>query len=491
MKLNIKAFRYLSSEDWRVLQAVETGTKSHEVVPTSIIISLSGLRTGANTVNKAISALAKANLIAKEKNMKYDGYRLTYGGLDYLAMHAHSRSNAIIHLGSQMGIGKESDIYLVTTPRPSTPSTSTSAPLTPEQAILKLHRLGRTSFRQLRTLRSYHGSRTQKLSWQYLSRLSAQKEYAAMQALHAAGLPVPRPVNWNRHAVVMSLVPGTPLRAVPLGAFGPADTAAQRAQRDARIAALYAELMELALKLADVGVIHGDFNEFNILIQHVPEAAEEGMDNRASEFPERVMTPWVIDFPQITSLDHPNAPQYFDRDVQCIKDFFEKRYHYVADDGGPTFEEARRRLATATETRGAARRIDVQIEAAGFSRKMAKELGGYYDEASKEEEGEEPEVFLPPEDDEDKEQSNPEAGGHNGGDENGFQSLIIHNDQEVTLPSQEEPENRQSGGEFDDKDFSQTEELATITGLQSLSLSSKPKPMHKPSKPKTAAGWAI
>lgn len=83
MKLNTQALRYLSAEDWRVLTAVEMGSKNHEVVPTVLIIKISGLR-GASGVNKSISALAKSGLIAKVKNAKcwnpslsYFGYPLT------------------------------------------------------------------------------------------------------------------------------------------------------------------------------------------------------------------------------------------------------------------------------------------------------------------------------------------------------------------------------------------------------------------------------
>ena len=67
MKLNTHALRYLTNEDWRVLTAVENGSKNHEVVPTPLIIQLSGLR-GASGVHKGISTLAKVGLIAKVKN---------------------------------------------------------------------------------------------------------------------------------------------------------------------------------------------------------------------------------------------------------------------------------------------------------------------------------------------------------------------------------------------------------------------------------------
>ncbi|KAK5012757.1 Serine/threonine-protein kinase rio2, partial [Cryomyces antarcticus] len=80
--------RYLTAEDWRVLTAVEMGSRNHELVPTPLIAQISGLRGGTG-VHKCISNLAKVGLIAKVKNAKYDGYRLTYGGLDYLALNTH------------------------------------------------------------------------------------------------------------------------------------------------------------------------------------------------------------------------------------------------------------------------------------------------------------------------------------------------------------------------------------------------------------------
>lgn len=344
-----------------------------------MIAQLSGIRSGPSGVNKSISNLAKVDLIAKVKNAKYDGYRLTYGGLDYLAMYSHTKSSKILHLGSQMGVGKESDIYLVMSPsQSSSAATNTNGPVTPEQAILKLHRLGRTSFRTLSNNRAYQGNRVH-CTWQQLSKLSAQKEYAAMQALYNAGYPVPRPIAHNRHTIVMSLVPGMPLRNVTLESFGDVDeglineeddtekeTATreqQKAQRDSKIASLYAAIMEQALSLAEVGVIHGDFNEFNILIANVPDSDD------SIPLPKEPMAPILIDFPQITSFSHPQAQDYFDRDVECIKSYFRKRYHFESSEPGPLFEEALERRNTSKR-----RMLDVEIEAMGFNRKMGKEL---------------------------------------------------------------------------------------------------------------------
>lgn len=66
-----------------------------------------------------------------------------------------------------------------------------------EVFALKLHRLGRTSFRAVKSKRDYLGQR-KNFSWLYLSRLAALKEYAFMKALADHGFPVPQAIDNNR-----------------------------------------------------------------------------------------------------------------------------------------------------------------------------------------------------------------------------------------------------------------------------------------------------
>lgn len=74
----------------------------------------------------------------------------------------------------------------------------------------------------------------------------------------------------------------------------------------------------------------------------------------------------------MVSISHPDAARYFDRDVDCIKRFFSRRFGFTSDAPGPSFDDARK----LTGTKGA-KRLDVDVEASGFSRKMAKELESY------------------------------------------------------------------------------------------------------------------
>lgn len=76
-----------------------------------------------------------------------------------------------------------------------------------EEMVLKLQRLGRTSFRKIKQKRDYLKHRSAS-NWLYVSRLGALKEYAFMKALHENGFPVPTPIDWNRHCVIMSKVEG-------------------------------------------------------------------------------------------------------------------------------------------------------------------------------------------------------------------------------------------------------------------------------------------
>ncbi|PYH71677.1 protein kinase RIO2 [Aspergillus vadensis CBS 113365] len=346
MKLDPKAIRYLTSEDFRVLSAVEQGSRNHEVVPTPLIAQIAGLRGGSG-VHRSISNLAKTNLIAKVKNAKYDGYRLTYGGLDYLALNAHQKQKCIYSVGNQIGVGKESDIIVV-------------AGHDGTQRILKIHRLGRISFRTVKTNRDYLRHRNTG-SWMYMSRLAAMKEYAFMKALRENGFSVPEPIAQNRHTIVMSLIDAFPLRQI---------------SKVAHPASLYSELMDMIVQLARFGLIHGDFNEFNILIKEIEDPDAKGKGREDDEDDENIrLEPVMIDFPQMVSIDHPNAEMYFDRDVNCIKRYFQRKFHFTSDAPGPFFKAARKQLI-----QNPGKRLDVEVEASGFSRKMARELENYMKE---------------------------------------------------------------------------------------------------------------
>lgn len=323
MKLDVDTLRYLLRDDFKVLSAVETGMRNHELVPAEVVHRMAGLKHGGTF--KVLKNLLKHKLVHHDSS-KYDGYRLTYLGYDFLAIKALVNRGVFSSVGRQIGVGKESDIFEVATEDGTI-------------MAMKLHRLGRVSFRAVKSKRDYLLHRTS-YNWLYLSRLAAHKEYEFMKALGEHGFPVPNAVDYNRHCVIMSLVHGYPL--VQVKVLQNPDEILDR-------------IMSLVVRLAEDGLIHCDFNEFNIMIDD---------DEKVT----------MIDFPQMVSVSHRNAQMYFDRDVECILKFFSKRFHLSleddkdgCDDLGSDVEQAGR--PSFLSIKRSAVFLDKKLAASGFTRK--------------------------------------------------------------------------------------------------------------------------
>lgn len=283
-----------------------------QYVPTELVGSISGLKHGG--IKRMLNTLCKFKLVHHETR-GYDGYKLTSLGYDFLAMRAFVQQGVLTGVGQKIGVGKESDIFMVCDGEG-------------KPCVLKLHRLGRVSFRSIKRNRDYHKSR-KNASWLYLARLAALKEYTYMKVLHENGFPTPVPKAVNRHCIVMGLVDGSPLCQV-------------KHMHDP--GSVYANLMALICRFAEYGLIHCDFNEFNLLISETAQVT-------------------VIDFPQMVSTSHLNAAEYFQRDVDCIRRYFLKRYKFESD-AFPVLERDVTR----------SRSLDVQVAASGFTPELEAEL---------------------------------------------------------------------------------------------------------------------
>lgn len=377
MKLDPTVMRTMNRQDFRVLAAVETGMKNHALVPSPLIASIANLRHGGTS--KILSSLLRDKLLSHDRSCGYDGYRLTNSGYDILALSNLKSRGIVAALGDRIGTGKESDVYLAASP-------------SGKQIVLKLHRLGRTSFRDVKKKRDYFmvnavsknkkrgGTfKTQPNSWLFLSRISALKEYAFMKALHNVGYPTPTPIGHNRHVVVMGLV-----RGVPLYQIHPRRVSEYQAE------SIFQQSTKLAIRLAKHGLVHCDLNEFNLMVdlsgvqgqladgeedigdhyvRHSGLAVEhkgalsahgpiqkhtmaDGTGEVVTEEPpkpsavlengEPVPVVTLIDFPQMVSTRHPNAEELYQRDWDCLKRFFVVKLKCMPEGGEwvvPNFDE--------------------------------------------------------------------------------------------------------------------------------------------------------
>ncbi len=270
-----EAITRIESYDVRILQAIELGMIQHEVVPFEDVARYSGLNE--NELEYRMKRLDELDLLYRQQD-PYLGYMMNYNGYDLLALNALVKAETLEALGPPIGIGKESDVYEAVTPDEV-------------KVAVKFHRLGRTSFRDTRRKREYVADRRH-ISWLYQSRLAAEAEYSALQAMHGAGVSVPEPMGQNRHVIVMQLIEGTQL---------------------SDIISLEEPRWFLDDVLKDVGaayragVIHTDLSEYNILVD------TEGMT-------------WIIDWPQYVSADHPNALELLERDVGNVVYYFRRKY---------------------------------------------------------------------------------------------------------------------------------------------------------------------
>lgn len=321
MKLDVDVLRYLSKDDFRVLTAVEMGMRNHEIVPAELIDRIASLKRGGTY--KVLKNLLKYKLLHHDSS-RCDGFRLTYLGYDFLAIKTLVNRGVFSAIGRQIGVGKESDIFEVATEDGTV-------------LAMKLHRLGRVSFRAVKSKRDYLKHRSS-YNWLYLSRLAALKEFAFMKALQEHGFPVPSAIDCNRHCVIMSLVQGYPL--VQVKQLQNPDT-------------IFETILGLVIRLAEHGLIHCDFNEFNIMIDD---------DEKVT----------MIDFPQMVSVSHHNAQMFFDRDVECIYKFFRKRYNLILDEhpnkadvSGDEDEDGRPCFSSISKSSGS---LDRELAASGFSK---------------------------------------------------------------------------------------------------------------------------
>lgn len=339
MKLDTSHMRYLTVDDFRVLQAIELGSRNHELVPTQMIHSIGGLKSPSGT-QRALGDLAKLKLVARLRNAKYDGFRITYSGYDYLALKLMLNRNTLYSVGCTIGVGKESDIYSVSDPRG-------------QQKVLKIHRLGRTSFKTVKNNRDYLRNKLTS-NWMYLSRLAAEKEYQFMTILYDNGFIVPTPYDYSRHCLIMEWIRGYPMKHM---------------KKYTAYKKLYSDLMNFIVKLANHGLIHCDFNEFNIIIRDEKDVKE---NNYEFDFV-------VIDFPQCVSIDHTDAKFYFDRDVQGIRAFFEKKFQYTpqhdpsmfdTDGYGDGYKYAYPNFKRDVKRE---KELDAEVKASGWTKKKNKD----------------------------------------------------------------------------------------------------------------------
>ncbi|AEM38668.1 Non-specific serine/threonine protein kinase [Pyrolobus fumarii 1A] len=278
-------YKKLVDRDFRVLYAVEREMPRYEYVPVEVIERVSGLPS--SHVKLSLDKLNKLKLLQRRLGA-YIGYRLTWMGFDILALKSLVDRGIIEALGDKLGVGKESDVYSALAPGG-------------KRVIIKFHKIGRTSFQHVVKFRPYAAERPW-ASWMFVAKLSAEREYRALEELFKVGARVPKPIARSRHAVVIDYVEGVELYEY-------------REAQDPE--GMLEKILDTVKKAyLEVGIVHGDLSEYNILVTLTEEGEEE---------------PLIIDWPQYVEKDHPMAEHLLRRDVEYVVRFFRRRFRVTLD----------------------------------------------------------------------------------------------------------------------------------------------------------------
>lgn len=294
-----KTVKQLEEEDWKVLKAIEVSVPFFESIPISRIQKETSLHR-----DQLEFRLNRLNYLGFVMHSRY-GYIMNTAGLDALALNHFAKNNHISGMGRSIGMGKESDVFEVL---------SDSG----EQQVIKFYRIGRISFRSTRKTRSYVGPENQH-QWLTINVNAARKEADGLIRAAKAGVNVPTYFAQNRHAVLMSEIDGIMLFKCTKDEIS-------------NPISLLKDILQDLQKACTVGkIVNGDISEYNVLFD-----GEK---------------PWIIDWPQFVTLDHPNALELLRRDVEMILAFFRRKFHVTMDlDHANEFVSGARKSLTTSQT---------------------------------------------------------------------------------------------------------------------------------------------
>lgn len=264
------------------MEAIEKGHSKYEYVPLEVIEKYA--KIPEQHIILSLSKLHRLKLVKRKTVSGYKSFRLTYLGLDMIALNSLVRRNIIEAIGDRLGVGKESEIFKALAPGGVF-------------VAVKFMRIGRTSFRRTKIVRPWGFN--PRLDWFKQAKIAAEREFKATHELFLVGACVPRPLAFNRHVVVTEYINGVELYTKP--------------KLSEPEAVLDKILNTLRRAYLDVGIIHGDLSEYNVIVD---------LDNNR---------PYIIDWPQYVYKDEPMADNLLRRDVEYIVRFFNKHYKVEVD----------------------------------------------------------------------------------------------------------------------------------------------------------------
>ena len=264
----------LNKSDFKILKVFASSLKNRQFLNLATLSQYSNLSQGL--VEHHLQRLVKFGLINKSNI----GYTLLVTGLDIYVLKILSNKNIITALGPQVGIGKEAEVYL-------------AHDSLDQDRVLKMFRLGRSSFKQIKRKRNVSSGIN---SWLLMNIETAKKEYDILTYLRDSSVSFPNPMYRSFHCIVMEAIYGNRLSDI------------EKLNDPELVLDKIINSITIAYRK---GYINGDLNEYNILVN----------DDYI----------FILDWPQAVRVDTINADIVLTRDVKNILKFFSKKFGLERD----------------------------------------------------------------------------------------------------------------------------------------------------------------
>ena len=259
----------INKSDFKILRVFTSSLKNRQNLSLTTLSQYSNL--SQNLVEHHLERLIKFGLIGRSNI----GYTLLVTGLDLYVLKILANRNIITAIGPQIGIGKEAEVYLC-------------HDSLEQQKILKIFRLGRSSFKQIKRKRNVNLDAS---SWLLLNIETAKKEFDILKHLTHFSTAFPNPLYSMFHVIVMEPIYGSRLSET----------------EDLNNPELVLENIIDTIKIAyHAGYVNGDLNEYNILVT----------ENNIV----------ILDWPQAVKVESVNSNILLMRDVKNILQFFSRKY---------------------------------------------------------------------------------------------------------------------------------------------------------------------
>ncbi|HYY87082.1 MAG TPA: RIO1 family regulatory kinase/ATPase [Nitrososphaeraceae archaeon] len=264
----------LNKSDFKILKVFASSLKNRQFLNLTTLSQYSNL--GQGLIEHHLERLVKFGLISKS-NL---GYTLLVTGLDIYVLKILSNKNIITALGPQIGIGKEAEVYLA---RDSLD----------QDRILKMFRLGRSSFKQIKRKRDISSASN---NWLLLNIDTAKKEYDILTYLKDSSNFFPNPLYRSFHCIVMDAIYGNRLSDI-------------ENLDDPKL--VLEKIIDNITIAYHKGYINGDLNEYNIIVN----------DDKV----------FILDWPQAVKVDAINAETVLTRDIKNVLKYFSKKFNVEKD----------------------------------------------------------------------------------------------------------------------------------------------------------------